>query len=371
MLCACVPEDCPLVPGLTAAQCEVVRAMELPAALPPARGNAKADDVETAWFGFKLFFDARLSGNQEVRCATCHIPERAFDDGRPTSVGLAPVTRNSPSTYLSAWQHWQMWDGRADSLWSQPLLALEDPREMNFSRLELAHLMARSFAQPYEASFGPLPDTLSSWPPAGRPGDAAFDGLAEADRHEVNRIAANVGKALEAYLRKAAHGRGRFDDFLAGDAAQLSAEEQRGLRAFFEAGCDACHRGPRLSDDGFYDVGVQPAEGQAPERGRAAALEMLATSPFSSAGPFFDGEPGSVPAPVAADENAWKTPSLRNVRRTAPYGHNGTHATLESIVELHTPAGALDDEARAALLAFLRALDCADPPSPWNNWPDR
>ncbi len=367
LLSACAAPECPTVPGLTAAECVQARTMELPLELPKSRGNAKADDPAAAWFGFKLFFDARLSSNREVRCATCHIPERTFDDGKPTSTGLQTVERNSPSTYTAAWQRWQMWDGRADSLWSQPLLALEDPREMNFTRLELAHLMRRSFAAQYEPLFGALPAQLSSWPQTGKRGDATFEGLSAADQLEVNRIAANVGKALEAYLRKAAHGRGRFDEFLAGDATKLSAEEQRGFVAFFKAGCVSCHSGPQLSDNGFYDVGVQPAAG----RGRREGLEQLARSDFSATGPHFDGAPELVPTPVDADEGAWKTPSLRNVGRTAPYGHNGAYATLEAIVDLHTPAETLDADERAALLAFLRALDCQDPPSPWNNWPDR
>lgn len=363
---ACAPPECPQVSGFSAAQCKPVLAMQLQTALPASPGNAKADDDAAAWLGFKLFFDARLSANQEVRCATCHIPERDFGDGKPTSTGLETVDRNSPSIYTAARHRWQMWDGQADSLWAQPLIAFENPKEMDFTRLELAHAMRTTFAAQYREVFGALPAGSDTWPARGKPGDAAFDALPVDTQREVNRVAANVGKALEAYERKAAHGRGRFDDYLAGDLTKLSDEEQRGLRAFFKAGCDGCHSGPTLSDDAFHDVGVTPAE-----PGRARGLELLAASPFSAAGEFHDGPRGEVPAAKAEDEGAWRTPSLRNVARTAPYGHNGTHATLESIVDLHLPAGALNVDERLALLAFLRALDCADPPSPWNNWPDR
>lgn len=344
--------------------------MALPAALPASPGNANADTESAALLGFQLFFDARLSSNHEVRCATCHVPERAFDDGRVTSTGIGVVERNSPSIYGAAWHRWQMWDGRADSLWSQALIPLEDPREMNFSRLELAHLMHDAFRPPYEAVFGALP-SLDALPPRGKPGDASFDSLPVGTQLEINRIAANVGKALEAYQRRAAHGRGRFDAFVEGDRAALSEAEQRGFAAFLTAGCDRCHSGPLLSDDAFHDVGVLPAEGSLDRRGRARGLEAVASSPFSMAGVFNDGAREPAPLSSPADEGAWRTPSLRNVGRTAPYGHNGSHPTLESIVDLHTPVGSLTSRDREDLFAFLRALDADDPPSPWNNWPDR
>lgn len=366
LLCgACAPPECPLLPGLTAAQCETARAMELPAALPASRGNSKADDTATAFFGFKLFFDARLSSNEEIRCATCHVPELDFDDGKAVSEGLEKVTRNSPSIYTAARHRWLMWDGRADSVWSQPLLALENPKEMNFTRLELAHAMETTFKAQYEPLFGALPD-LSSFPEKGKPGDAAFDALSGEQQRVVNTIAANVGKAIEAYERKAAHGRGRLDDFLAGDATKLTQAELRGFVVFFKAGCDACHAGPQLSDDQFYDVGIG-----APEAARAEGLRLLAASDFSAASEFYEGEKETVPAPVAADEGTWKTPSLRNISRTAPYGHDGAHATLEALLAAHAQTVQLTGDETADLLTFLAALDCEDPPSPWNNWPDR
>lgn len=365
-------QECLGVPGLAGAQCLQLGAMRLPAALPPSPGNAFAENQDAALFGHALFFDARLSANQDVRCATCHIPERFFADGRATSVGLAPVARNSPSLYTAAWHHWQMWDGRADSLWSQPLLAFENAKEMDFTRLELAHRVAFTYRAPYEALFGPLPalEDAARFPARGKPGSAAFDGMAEADRLAINRVAANLGKSLEAYQRRLAFGPGRFDAFLDGDGTALSTAEREGARVFFSAGCQDCHTGPQFSDDAFHAIGVLPAEGQEPERARAEGLEILARSPFNAAGIFHDGLPGEIPVATAADEGAYRTPSLRNVARTGPWGHNGRFATLEAVVDFHLPARVTPPE-RLALLAFLRALEAADPASPWNNWPNR
>ncbi|MBK7857970.1 MAG: hypothetical protein IPJ65_04950 [Archangiaceae bacterium] len=375
---ACSP-TCPLQPGLDGEQCEALRAMELPASLPPSPTNARADDLQAAQLGFAIFFDARFSNGQTVRCANCHEPERVFADGKPTAIGgLASVDRNSPSIYTSAWQHWQTWDGKADSLWSQPLLAFENPKEMGYTRLEIAHRIFGGFKADYEGLFGALPalDDLTRFPERGKPGDAAFDAMAADDQLQVNRVAANVGKALEAYMRKNAHGRGRFDAFVKGDASALTAPERDGLVTFFKAGCAECHAGPQLTDDRFHALGVPAAEGKPVERARAEALEHLAASPFRADGPFSDDVTGmAVPAATAADEGAYHTPTLRNVSRTAPYGHNGTFATLDAAVDFHFQHGVskvtLAAPEREALLDFLKALEVESPPLPWSNWPDR
>lgn len=370
VLAGCV--ECPRLPGLNRAQCEQVAALKLPSTILPSPGNPVADDERAALWGHLLFFDARLSEGQQVRCATCHEPERFFTDGLPVSKGLAPTTRNSPSMLASPFHRWQMWDGKADSMWSQPLLAFENEREMNFTRTELAHAVAQLYAPRYQELFGPLPELSDAtrFPPRAKPGDASWDAMAPADRTEINRIAANVGKAIEAYERKLALRPGKFDAFLEGDEATLSTLDREGLVVFVKAGCIDCHSGPLLSDDAFHALGVPPREGQQPERGRAQALEQLAASEFNAAGAFFEGPPQSIPTPSAEDEFAWRTPSLRNVARTYPYGHNGSFATLEAVVDFHLPASVTPTE-RTALLAFLNALNAGDPPSPWNNWPNR
>ncbi|MFT3710211.1 MAG: cytochrome c peroxidase [Archangium sp.] len=330
--------------------------MRLPSKLPDSPKNPVADDLAAAQLGHQVFFDARFSSNQQVRCGTCHEPELYFTDGDPTSTGLVTVTRNSPSLYASPFLHWQMWDGKADSLWSQPLLAFENPKEMDFTRLEIAHRLELSYRAQYEAIFGALPD-LSRFPARGKPGDVAWDSLSAADRETIDAVVSNLGRALEAYERKLAMRPGRFDAYLDGDATKLNDQEREGLRVFVTAGCSQCHGGGLLTDESFHALQVPGSD----ERGRAEGLELLARSEFKG---------DDVPAPTAADEFAWKTPSLRNVARTAPYGHNGHFATLEEVVDFHLPANVKPAE-RTALLSFLQALTAGDPPSPWNNWPNR
>ncbi|MFP2911046.1 cytochrome-c peroxidase [Pyxidicoccus sp. 3LFB2] len=371
-----------------------VRALRLPDALPPSRGNAYAEHPDAALLGFRIFFDARFSSNQEVRCATCHMPERKFQDGLATARGLARVSRNSPTLLNAAWLGWQTWDGHADSLWAQPLAALENPAEMDFTRLELAHRIHTSYRAPYEAVFGPLPllEDTARFPSRGAPGSPAFDGMAAADQQAIHRVAANVGKALEAYQRKLAAGSSALDRHLAGEADALSPEALRGLGVFARAGCTTCHGGPLLTDERFHNLGVPALPGDAPDPGRQQGLARVTADPLNARGAFHDGPHEDVPGdspPSPADLGAFRTPSLRNVALSGPYGHNGRFATLEEVVDFHLQGGGrggtgflgevspalvpvvLDTDERAALLAFLRSLDGRYPGPPWNNWPEK
>lgn len=363
--------ECPQVPGLSATECQVVSSLRLSDTLPPARGNGVADDERAALMGFEVFFDARLSKDGTVRCASCHVPEKLFADLRATSQGLVVVDRNSPSIYAAPWHRWQMWDGRADSLWSQPLLAFENEKEMDFTRLELAHRVFTSYRPRYEALFGALPplDDLVRFPARGRPGMPAFDALPESDRKAVNLVVANVGKTVEAYERKLAFGKGRLEAFTAGDGKALSAAEREGLRVFVSRGCATCHSGGLLSDDAFHAIGWVDS----PPRARREGLVTLSASAFSAAGEFFEGPKEAVPSATAEDDGAYRTPTLRNVLRTGPWGHDGRFASVADAITGHAQPGApsLSSAEVDSLVVFFGALDAADPPLPWNGWPDR
>jgi cytochrome c peroxidase len=352
-------------PGADA--CAAVMALRLPATLPTSPGNAHADDERAAALGQALFFGAGLARGADVRCATCHLPELAFRDQGPVSTGLARGVRNAPTTLDAARLTVWFWDGRADSLWSQPLFALENPREMDFTRLELAHRIADDDALrgPYEAVFGALPD-VAALPARGKPGDPAWDQLDLDAQRDVDRIAAGAGKAIEAYLRRATSGAAPLDAFLDGDAAAMAPIAQRGLAVMATAGCLGCHAGPMLSDGAFHDVGLPSLPGAAPDRGRADGARIAAASVFNAAGPFAD-LPGPAPALDEAAVGAFRTPSLRDVVSTPPYGHDGALATLDDVLAVH--AAALGPDDRAAVLAFLLALDGARPPRPWGDWP--
>lgn len=390
--CEAAREPCDLAPDLDQEECATIRAFELPASLPPARGNAWGDDPGAAQLGFAMFYDIRFSSGQTVRCATCHLPERSFHDGKPTGKGLAELSRNTPTVLDAARYRALLWDGRADSLWSQALVPLQNPAEMGFTLLELAHRVADSYDNEYTSVFGPLPplDDAARFPAEGGPGDPTFEAMSEPDRDAILRVAANAGKAFEAYQRKLATGPAPLDRFLAGEEHALTPAQQRGLAVFVRAGCAGCHSGPLLSDEAFHDLGLPAREGESPDLGRAAGIPELLAGPFSSQGPYWDGPRPEPPVPAtAADVGAFRTPSLRNVALSAPYGHDGRFATLRDVVDFHLRGGGrgepgvlgtvdarLEEQAlpaaeEDALLSFLEALTGEYPEPPWNNWPDK
>ncbi|WP_164010998.1 cytochrome-c peroxidase [Pyxidicoccus trucidator] len=387
------PGPCAIDARLSSEQCQRARAMRLPDSLPPARGNAVADSEAAARLGQRLFFATSISSSFTVACFGCHLPEEEFDDGRahpetPPGSATDSLGRNSPSLLNAAWMRTQLWDGRADTLWSQPLFAIENPAEMATTRLELSHRVVNGMGQDYAAVFGERPSLpFERFPPVGGPGDATFDGMRPEDRATVNRLAANVGKAIEAYLRRLAAGPSPFDRFLGGEETALSSEAREGLYVFFRAGCDGCHSGPMLSDEGFHNLGVPSAEDKELDPGRERGWSILVANPFNTQGPYFDGLrplPGWEVGPGL--QGAFRTPPLRNLLASAPYGHNGRFATLEEVVDFHLIAArapgrylgevspllrpvTLEPAERSALHAFLRSLEGVRAGPPWNGFP--
>jgi cytochrome c peroxidase len=366
---ASAPEcDLPNVPGQ---YCAEAHEMLLPNSLPPAPGNKYADNNDAAMLGFSLFFDSNMGTG--VSCATCHEPELAFTDQRSVSLGKSLGIRNAPTIFNSAMFSVFFWDGRADSLWSQPLFPIENPLEMGSTRLALVQFIEGSYKAKYEKVFGPLPDT-SSWPTAGMPGDAAFDGLSSDVQEEVNRIFANVGKALEAFMRKDVTSRAPFDAFLQGDSTQLIEAAQRGFGTFLSSNCQSCHSGPMLTDQQFHNVDFPSLPGAKPDPGRAGGLPILQANIFNLAGPYADpgpGVPGVIPQGTG-QFGAFRTPSLRNIDLTFPYGHDGASPGLTDMLGAHAAAvkaPSLSADEQGDIIVFLFSLNGAYPPAPWDNWP--
>jgi cytochrome c peroxidase len=399
--------------GVSAEDCKQLEAIVLPAALPEARGNAHAEDFNSTLLGFHVFFDSRFSKNLNVRCESCHSVDYGFADNKPVPIaGMGKGVRNAPTIFNAARHTTFLWDGHADTLWSQPLFAFENPAEMDFTRLEIVHLLNAVYTKEYGQAFGTLPDfsDFTRFPARGAPGDPGYDAMSEDDKQLVNQVVANIGKALEAYMRKVATGPSVVDAALqklfanpatmgvgaAGAPAvarpstadSLSAEQQRGLAVFASSGCLQCHNGPQLSDDRFHNLGVSTTVDQTPDLGRSEAVVAgLVANPFNAGGPFFDGGPVAAVQPEPALLGGFRTPSLRNLPKSAPYGHNGSFATLEAVVDFHLQGGGQDSSTfvgtvdplltpvdlpatdRAALVEFLKALAGSYPALPWGQWP--
>jgi cytochrome c peroxidase len=356
---------------------------------PPSPTNALADNLQAARLGHRLFFDPRLSPHR-VSCATCHQPQRGFTDGLKVANTLAPVHRHT-MTILNVGQYrWFTWDGARDSLWHQAAGPFESPQEMGSSRLYVARAAMRHYGREL-AQVAALPagweQLWPSLPERGKPGDAAFDHLSAAHQEAVNRVFVVVLKCLEAYERRLVSALSPFDRYVAGDEAALSAAARRGFQHFVRLQCDLCHSTPLFSDDEFHNLGVP--EATEPDQGRATGLQRLQQSRLRGSVPYADGPPVVRPEDYRVGKaliGAFRTPSLREVGQTAPYGHNGAIPTLDAWLEHYVrvstssqppPVGRLDptlgpvavtEREKRELITFLHALS-SDYASEWTLTP--
>ncbi len=326
--------------------------------LPPDPSNAVADDPRAVDFGRQLFFDPRFSANGAVSCATCHQPERGFTDGLPRGVAIGVSARNTPSIAGTAYSPFLYWDGRRDSQWSQALSPLENPDEHASNRLMVIAVVVEDpdYWRQYKALFG--------------------------EASGVDTMFANIGKAIAAFERTILPSASRFDAYVAAvlsddverQASVFTDDEARGLRLFIgEANCTQCHNGPLLTNNEFHNTGLINFPGSVPDKGRVAGVRELLADPFNCKGPHND-DPAAACAELEFVRTgpdligAFRTPSLRNLDGTAPYGHKGQLADLAAVLEHyneapeamigHNEAKTLDLSRRelAQLEAFLRTL---------------
>jgi cytochrome c peroxidase len=270
--------------------------------------------------GRELFFYRGLSADRSLSCASCHIKDHAFTDGKRSAVGVGGQVnaRRTPAIVNRAWGRSFFWDGRAQTLEDQVLQPVLNPKEMGLKPAEIV-------------------DRVRD--------DAALRARMR-DVFSRDVEAEDVAKALSSYVRSIVSGDSPYDRFVAGDASALTSREQEGLKLFRgKANCIACHVGPNLTDERFHNTGTAWTDGRWTDQGRAAV----------------SGD--------AADRGAFKTPSLREVASAAPYMHDGSLKTLGDVIDFYDRGGrenpALDAEIRplrltesekGALEAFLRTL---------------
>jgi cytochrome c peroxidase len=358
------------------------------APLAPDPSNRYADDEAAARFGQSLFFDARLSGNGKVSCATCHVPYQDFQDGKPLGEGVGTAGRRTMPIAGTAHSPWQFWDGRADSQWGQALGPLESPAEHGGDRVQYAHVIARAYRAEYERVFSSVPDVRGLPERAGPVPDSArakaWSTITPARQEEITRMYANIGKAIAAYERKIEFAPSRFDRFVETELAnrpddrdsEFSEDERAGLALFIgKANCVTCHNGALFTDNHFHNTGVpQSTSGSPNDSGRAAGVRRVMAAEFNCASKYSDAKPDQCDELRFADTDgpdllrAFKTPSLRNVVSRAPFMHGGQIAALtEVLAHYNRAAGApvgkselkplhLSNEELRQLEAFLRTL---------------
>ena len=359
--------------------------------LAPDPSNQYGDDARAAEFGKQLFFDTRFSSNGEVACATCHIPEKGFQDGLPLAQGVGTTNRRAMPIAGTAYSPWMFWDGRKDSQWAQALGPLESPVEHGGSRTQYAHLIDENYRSEYEAIFGELPDLSdrTRFPESAGPVDdptvrAAWEAMSPADQKTVTQIYVNMGKAIAAYERLIMPGESRFDIYvqaaLENDKktmnSTLTTEELEGLRLFIgAANCTRCHNDPLFTDNSFHNTGVPAVENLPEDTGRTQGAQKVLTDEFNCLSLYSDAEPDQcselnfMVAEGEELERAFKVPSLRNVTSRAPYMHAGQFTTLEAVLNHYNTAPAaptghselevlnLSERQIKSIIAFLYTLN--------------
>jgi cytochrome c peroxidase len=360
---------------------------------PPAdSSNRFADDPRAAELGRKLFFDPRLSANGRVSCATCHVPERGFQDGHRLSQGVGTTNRRAMPLAGTAHLPFLFWDGRKDSQWAQALGPLESPAEHGGTRAQYAHVLADHYRAEYEAISGPLPDLSAipraAGPVADRDAAEAWRHLSDPQRNAVTAVFVNLGKAIAAYERRIDVEKTRFDAYLEAlittgraPGGVLTSDEEAGLRLFVGKGnCTQCHNGPLFTNGDFHNTGVPAVPTLPVDRGRRDGVRQVLADEFNrhsrwSDAPAEQADIDFVKTDRPELERAFKVPSLRGVAERAPYMHAGQFPTLAAVLRHYNAAPAaaaghsevkplnLTDPELSQLEAFLRTLSTSAPAS--------
>ncbi|MBM3952462.1 MAG: c-type cytochrome [Rhodospirillales bacterium] len=286
--------------------------------LPAAMPGAENDTPERIALGKALFFDTRLSINDQQSCASCHrlgegqagVDGLRFSPGAKGELG----TRNSPTVLNAGWHKTLFWDGRAKDLADQAKQPILNPVEMAMP--SPAYVVEKLAKIPeYRAAFA-----------------RAFPGANPALTYD------NLGEAIASFERTL-RSESRFDDFLKGDKTALNAQEQDGLAAFLKVNCVRCHDGALLGGELFEKLGKVHPFPYGGDEGRFAVT----------------GRP--------EDRKVFKVPSLRNVALTGPWFHNGSGETLPDAVRVMGRIQLdvnLTDQEVTDIVAFLGALNGKD-----------
>jgi cytochrome c peroxidase len=260
------------------------RDFKFPKAIPAPTDNQPT--LERVKLGKMLFFDPRISGSQWISCATCHNPVLGWSDGLPTALGngMLGLKRSTPPITDSGFDRFLMWDGRYHNLEDQAVGPIQAKGEMNGS---IEHMVATLKSKP-----GYVSQFERAYPGTGITQDT-------------------VAKAMASFERTIVSNDSPFDDWVNGKQKAMSAGAERGFALFAgKAKCALCHQPPFFSDDGFHNIGLK-----GDDQGRYSLV------------------------PVKVLQGSFKTPTLRNVARTAPYMHNGAYSTLIEVVEHYNRGG--------------------------------
>lgn len=296
---------------------------------------------EKVRLGKWLYFDTRLSADNTLSCASCHHPENAFSEVTPVSTGIKGQkgTRKAPSFVNGAWPLFEtfFWDGRAASLAEQAKGPVQNPIEMgNTHEKAVASIAAASgYKKAFKESFGD-------------------------DKIDIDRIA----EAIASYESTRMSGNSAYDRFDNGEQGALNEKQKKGREVFFsKALCSQCHLGWNFTDSQFHNLGIGWDASKLAKSPKAAKPPADPKTAFADIG-------RSKISNKEEDTGAFKTPTLRDVSKHAPYMHDGSLKTLKEVVEHYNKGGnpnpwlskkvfplKLTSEEVDQVVAFMEALD--------------
>ncbi len=261
-----------------------------------------------AALGEKLFFEKGLSGNSTRSCATCHAPEKYFTDQIPKSItlnGLSTVQRNAPTLFYSADQYSQFWDGRVKNLDQQINTVLVNAVEMGADHNIVVSRLRniKKYTEGFKDAFPNEADTAVS--------------------------IRNIALSVTAFLQTLSPFNSAFDRYINGDKNALTQQQVKGFNLFMgKAQCGTCHFAPVFN-------------GLIPPLYKRTELEVLGvTRNVDFTKPQLDTDSGRFASfPIIFYMGAFKTPTVRNVAKTAPYMHNGAFPTLEKVLDFYNKGG--------------------------------
>lgn len=281
--------------------------------LPTAMDSEKNPSTEPkVRLGRMLFYDKRLSKNQDVSCNSCHALDQYGVDHSPVSTGFKGQkgNRNAPTVYNAAAHLAQFWDGRAADVEEQAKGPVLNPVEMALPSPDGAVAVLKSmpgYVQAFQKAF------------PGEQDPVTFD---------------NMSRAIAAFERRLLTP-SRWDDFLRGNKSALSDAEKAGFLKFTQAGCQSCHMGVLVGGVMYQKLGLVEPWSDSSDLGRYQVTKQ------------------------ESDKLVFKVPSLRNIEKTAPYFHDGSVATLEQAVKLmaeHQLGKQLRDDEVQSILTWLKSL---------------
>jgi cytochrome c peroxidase len=303
--------------------------------------------------GEKLYWDGRLSGNGSMPCSACLLPDLGWGTGGAISFGYPGTQhwRNSQTILNSAYYNKLFWEGSATSLETQAPAAAGGAVAGNGdgSMMEMRLRFVPAYVAAFKDVFG------TEWPHVNN----AWDAIAAYQR----TIVTDATKVP-------------FDRYLAGDTGAMSDAAKRGMDLYNgKAGCISCHNGALASDQKFYNTGVPAAEefGIDPLYQVTLRWELYQKGVTEEVYRKGDDDLGLYHVTKQPkDKGKFRTPSLREVRWTEPYMHNGAFWSLADVVEFYNAGGGegqtaglqplgLDDGEKADLVAFLEALSMDEP----------